>query len=111
MEFHLKWPEEIYFNNSVCLWVNNAQMILRYWVLQGSDDTVTSHNDLGILFDDKLKFHDHTTKVTTKANRILGMIKKPFEYLDSGMLSKLFTTLVRPILEYGKCHLGTTIYP
>ena len=28
------------------------------------------------------------------------MIKKSFEYLDSGMLSKLFTTLVRPILEY-----------
>ena len=23
---------------SVCLWVNNAQMILRYWALQGSDD-------------------------------------------------------------------------
>ena len=60
----------------------------------------SSHNHLGILFDNKLKFHDHTAKVTTKANRILGMIKKSFDYLDSGMLSKLFTTLVRPILEY-----------
>ena len=63
-------------------------------------------NDLGILFDDKLKFHDHTTKVTTKANRILGMIKKSFEYLDSSMLSKLFTTVVRPILEYGNAIWG-----
>ena len=35
----------------------------------------------------------------TKANRILGMIKKS-KYLDLGMLFKLFTTLVRPIFEY-----------
>ena len=28
------------------------------------------------------------------------MIKKSFEYLNSTMLTKLFCTLVRPILEY-----------
>ena len=38
-------------------------------------DIVTSHSDLGILFDNQLKFHDHTTQVTTKANRVLGLIK------------------------------------
>ena len=63
-------------------------------------DTVTSHSDLGILFDDQLKFHDYTTQVTTKANQVLGLIKKSFEYLDSNMLTQLFSTLVRPILEY-----------
>ena len=45
-------------------------------------------------------------KVTTKAKRVLGMIKKSFEYLDSDMLSKLFTTLVRPILEYSNAIWG-----
>ena len=40
-------------------------------------------------------------KLPPKVNQVLGMIKKSFEYLDSDMLSKLFTTLVRPILEYG----------
>ena len=34
------------------------------------------------------------------------MIKKSFEYLDWGMFSKLFTTLVRPILEYGNAIWG-----
>ena len=29
---------------------------------------LTSHSYLGILFDDQLKFHNHTTYVTTKAN-------------------------------------------
>ena len=37
---------------------------------------ITSHNDLGILFDDKLKFHNITSEVTTKANQVLSMIKK-----------------------------------
>ena len=55
---------------------------------------VTSHSNLGILFDDQLKFRDHATQVTTKANRVLGLIKKSFEYLDSTMLIPLFSTLV-----------------
>ena len=63
-------------------------------------DSVTSHKDLGTQFDDQLKFHEHTSEVCTKANRILGMIKKSFEHLDIHMVSKLFTTLVRPTLEY-----------
>jgi len=35
-----------------------------------SIDTVASYNDLGILFDDKFKFHDYTTKIIAiiKAN-------------------------------------------
>ena len=41
-----------------------------------------------------------SNEVCTKANRILGMIKKSFEDLDIHMVSKLFTTLIRPTLEY-----------
>jgi len=54
--------------------------------------------DLGVLFDGRLKFHNHTTEITAKANRMLGMIKRSFEYLDSSMVTKLFTALVRPTL-------------
>ena len=52
-------------------------------------DSETSHKDLGIQFDNQLKFHEHTSEVNTKANRILGMIKKSFEHLDIHMVSKL----------------------
>ena len=44
------WPSSPYYLNGIAI------------------DIVTSHNDLGILFDDQLKFHNHTTHVTTKAN-------------------------------------------
>jgi len=39
-----------------------------------------SIKDLGITVDCSLKFHSHTAIVTTKANRILAVINKSFEY-------------------------------
>jgi len=62
--------------------------------------------DLGILFDSHLKFHDHTSVATAKANCVLGLISKSFEYLDPTMLNRLFKTLVCPILEYGNAIWG-----
>ena len=50
-------------------------------------------------FDHQLKFHLHTTDVAAKANRLLGLIRKYFDYLDPDMLVKLFVTIVRPTLE------------
>jgi len=44
--------------------------------------SVISCKDLGIMFDEHLKFHSHKTEVSAKANRVLGMIKRSFEHLD-----------------------------
>ena len=63
-------------------------------------DSVESQKDLGILFDHQLKFHLHTTDVAPKANRLLGLIRRSFDYLDPDMLVKLFVTVVHPTLEY-----------
>jgi len=46
-------------------------------------DTVESHKDLGILFDNQLKFHSHTTNISNKANRLLELIRRSFDHLDS----------------------------
>jgi len=62
--------------------------------------SVVSRKDFSIIFDNHLKFHDHTTRVTAKPNRLLGLIRKSFEYLEPDMLVKLFVTTVRPTLEY-----------
>ena len=42
--------------------------------------SVISHKDLGVIFDNNLKFHDHTIEVTAKANHLPGLIRKSFEY-------------------------------
>ena len=45
-------------------------------------DRVCDMRDLGIIVDGQLKFHSHTTQVVSKANRLLGLIKKSFDPLN-----------------------------
>ena len=73
-------------------------------------DNIDSYKDLGIILDHQLKFHLHTTEVVVKANRLLGLIKKSFDYLDSDMLTKLFTAFVRPTLEYSNAVWGLSLF-
>ena len=68
---------------------------------------VQSVRDLGVMIDRDLKFHEHTSLVTNKANHILGLIKRSFSYLDSDMLVHLYRSMVRPILEYGHVIWGS----
>ena len=58
------------------------------------------------MIDQDLKFHEHTSFATNKANRVLGLIKKSFSYLNSDMLVHLYKSMVRPILEYGNIIWG-----
>ena len=73
------------------LWTNSS-----YYLNGIKIDSVKSQNDLGILFDHQLKFHPHTTDVAAEANRLLGLIRKSFNYLDPDMLVKLFVTACCP---------------
>ena len=57
--------------------------------------------DLGLHIDNKLSFHQHVNQGVNKANRILGIIKRTFASRDKLIIKRLFTTMVRPILEYG----------
>ena len=59
--------------------------------------------DLGVVIDNKLSFKDHVAQQTTKANRIVGLIRRSFDFLSEKMFVILYKSLVRPILEYGHC--------
>jgi len=71
-----------------------------YYLNGTTIDSVESQKDQGILFDNQIKFHQHTSNIAAKANRLLGLIKRSFDHLDSNMLTKLFVSIVRPTLEY-----------
>jgi len=47
-----------------------------------------------------LKFSKHVEKQVNKANRMLGLIRRSYEYLDNQSLKSLFCALVRPHLEF-----------
>ena len=64
------------------------------------EDTRNERN-LGVYIDKELKFHDDVSKAVAKASRLLGLIRATFTCLDNVSMSRLFTTMVQPHLEYG----------
>ncbi|KAK3771263.1 hypothetical protein RRG08_024342 [Elysia crispata] len=63
--------------------------------------TSKAGKDLGVVVDSQLNFKDHISQATTKANRILGVIRRSFDHLTDHTFVQLYKALVRPILEYG----------
>ena len=55
----------------------------------------------------KLKFHKHRHNCK-RAYRVLGLIHKSFECKDADVMTKLYTTLVRPIVEYNNIIWGSS---
>ena len=62
---------------------------------------VDNVKDLGVYFNDSLSFDDHIHIKSKKANSLVGMIRRTFTYLDQHMFKQLFTSVIRPHLEYG----------
>ena len=61
---------------------------------------INEENDLGITFSHDFKFRSHIHKIVQKANKILGIIKHTFKYLEPDIMRLLYTSLVRPHLDY-----------
>lgn len=57
--------------------------------------------DIGIHIDSKLSFLEHISKAVNKANSIMGIIRRTFQYLDEETFLLLYKALVRPHVEYG----------
>ena len=56
--------------------------------------------DIGVTFDECMKFDVHVSNIVNRANQRVGLIRRSFEYLDKDMFLLLYKSLIRPILEY-----------
>ena len=63
-------------------------------------DRVSGERDLGVFVTESLSFSTHIATTVAKANRMLGLIKHTFSFLDKDSLLLLYKTYVRPHLEY-----------
>ena len=61
---------------------------------------VEVETDLGVTFDQQLKFSRHVDGVCAAANRKLGIIKRTFSNLDKTGFIHLYKSIIRPRLEY-----------
>ena len=93
-----KW--QLPFNESKCkcLHIGKETTASSYHMNSHLLENVTEEKDLGVIVDNKLKFHIHTSAAIKKANSILGLIKRSFAELDESTLPTLYTSMVRPHL-------------
>ena len=101
-----KW--QLPFNVEKCksLHIGRNNPYNRYQMAGRTLEQVEEEKDLGVLVDNQLKFHKQAAVATKKANSRLGLIKKSFALLDKKTLPLLYTSLVRPHLEYGNVVWG-----
>src|SRR5664279_68235 len=63
-------------------------------------EEVSDERDLGVIIQNDMKCNKQCVKAVKTANRILGMIKRTFCYLNREIVLQLYKSLVRPHLEY-----------
>ena len=58
--------------------------------------------DLGVVLDQKLKFSSDVTNQARKANKLIGLIQRPYDFLDAFSLKNLFAALALNLgLQFG----------
>ena len=61
----------------------------------------TDEKDLGVIFDYKLSFDARIQNAINRANRMLGIIRRTFTFLNEITLLNLYKALVWPHIKYG----------
>ena len=71
------------------------------YTLDGSQlKKVDSEVDLGVTISSNLKPSQQCSEVVKKANKVIGLIGRSFEYKSKDTILTLYNSLVRPLLEY-----------
>ena len=64
-------------------------------------ENVTQHKHLGITLRSDLRWSDHISEITIKANKMINIMKSLKFILDRNTLETIYISFIRPILEYG----------
>ena len=101
-QWSLKW--QMRFNTDKCHLMNitHRRMTTGFNYRLGSIylSTVDEYPYLGLTLTSKLSRKRHITIITTKANRMLGLIKPNLKPCQTKLKEQAFISLIRPHLEY-----------
>ncbi|MES9905174.1 MAG: reverse transcriptase family protein [Sedimenticola sp.] len=85
----------------------------KYYIEEGDTrinvEQIKLEKDIGVNFDNELKFSEHIAICVKKANQKLGLIRRSFDHLDKDMFITLYKSLVRPTLEYASVIWSPTL--
>ena len=99
-EWSKRWQME--FNTSKCtvLHIGSGNRQFPYELNGQVLSSTKGEKDLGVIIADNLKSSSNCQAAYSKANRVLGMLKRTITYKSPDILLLLYKTLVRPLVEY-----------
>ena len=105
-QWTIKWLMLFYVAKCKVMHIGRDNLRFEYEVTDNEGNTkvlksVEIEKDLGVYVQENLKFDKHISLTVNRANRLVGLIKRAFSYLDEETLLVLYKTLIRPILDYG----------
>jgi len=99
-----KWSQDwqMQFNIEKCkvIHIGRHNPGFKYTMMNNQLKVVNEEKDLGVFISDDLKPSAHCIYCYTKANQMLGLIKRTFSTKHPSILLRLYKSLVRPHLEY-----------
>ena len=99
-----KWSQnwQLSFNPAKCsvLSIGEKDSTQSYYLCNTKMQNVNTHSYLGVELSYNLKFDKHIDKITSKANRLIGMLSRVLKHADTKTKLIAYKTLVRSNLEY-----------
>ena len=74
--------------------------LYQYYINGIALECVDAEKDMGVMISKNLKPDTHINKCVSKANSMVGMIRRTFTNINKDMFNRLYKVYVRPILEY-----------
>ena len=69
------------------------------WYLESPLEEAVSEKDMGVIIDNKLLFQEQIDTKTTKANTIMEIIGRTFNYMEKNNFMQLYRSMIRPHWE------------
>ena len=97
-----KWLMELNINKCSVLSITlkRNSIFHDYNILDATLKRVTNHDYLGVTISSVLNWLRHVTKISNKASRTLGLLKRTVSPCSQNVKSIAYKMLVRPQLEY-----------
>ena len=103
-EWSMTWQLQFHPDKCHILKLGKKQVKTEYTM--GTDENKytleesVEEKDLGVIIDGKLTFTSHCDKVVGKANKLLGILRRNFTYINQTNFNFLYKGIIRPIIEY-----------
>ena len=95
-----KWQMLFNFGKCKCLHIGPGNTSMNYEMGGTILSTTVKEKDLGVTMDANMKVSEQCRIAASKANQVLGMIRRNITYKDKCLIVPLYKAILRPHLEY-----------